>query len=161
SVQIHRGRSGECMSIAATGAPVGSRGSLRQIAEDALARRTREHSRDHILLLYISLLVDEYEKERLVLLDRSTEAATELIPIAVRLAGTDDILKPSLCGQCRVLVRIEEPSMKVIASGAGLHLHLSRTASRRGIDTIDDDLHFFDEVGAGENGGVRAVPVVV
>src|SRR5439155_10247718 len=132
-----------------------------QVAKDALPGRHGENCGNDVLLFNVALLIEENEKESLVLLDRSAQAAAELISVVERLLSADEILEPALRGKRRVSVRIKHSSMKVVTAGTGLHFHLARTASGCCIDAVDDDLHFFDKIGTREHGRICAVPIVV
>jgi hypothetical protein len=78
----------------------------------------------------VSLLIDEKEKERTVLDDRSADANSKLVPVFVVFRGAVEIIEPVACDQGGIAVRPESAPPNLIGSGAGHHLHLPGSAAR-------------------------------
>src|SRR5262249_35095980 len=145
--QIDRRNRCKSVSVSAARSAIGSRCSLGEITKDALPGSVCEDGGNHILFLDVALFINEDKKESLVLLDWTAQSPTELIPVRICFRSTNKILEPSLGGERGVPVGVKQCAMKIIAARARLDLHLGRTSSGGGIDAVDDNLDFFDEIG--------------
>src|SRR5262249_56284949 len=101
-----------------------ARRGRRQIPEDALTRFGRQHESDSLFLRDEALAVVQEEEKCLVLDDRPTETAAELIPVKVVLFGSSQILKPAVGGEFRILVGVEKRAVELVAARTGLQPHL-------------------------------------
>src|SRR5262249_53258103 len=106
-----------------------------------------------------SLAVEEKEEKGLVLLDRSTDASTELITVVVILIRALEVVVPRVRIQRRITIDPEQASVKLVCSGARGHLDLAGAASHLGIGGCNDNAHFVHEIGA-DVGGRRGARVV-
>src|SRR5262249_8019131 len=82
--------------------------------------------------------------------DRSAHTAAELIAVQEIFWGSDQILKPVIGGEFRILIGVEQGTVKFVRARTGLEPHLSRTSSHRRVHAGDIDLNLFHQVWAGE-----------
>src|SRR5262249_11442645 len=128
-------------------------------SEDTRSRFRCQRVRDELFLPEVTLPLIQEKEEGLVLLDGPSDSSAELISIGVRLCGLDEIVKELHRVQGRVVVRVEEGTMILIASGAGLQSDLSGSASHFGIDGVRRYLNFFHEIRRRVCCGECAVPI--
>src|SRR5262249_9834511 len=155
--QIYRLRRRKRISISAACTAICSSSIFGQIPKNTLTRRGGQNGRNNVLLFQVTLPVIEDEEERFVLFDWTAEAAAELVAVLITLGGPHQILKPALCVERRIFIRIEERAMKVIRSRSCLHPDLRRATPEGRVDVVGDDLNLFHQVGAREHGRIDAV----
>src|SRR5256712_14093660 len=100
------------------------------------ARRGRTARHQVILLFQEPLIIDQDEKERLVLFDRPAQTSTELVTVLIALRSARQILKIGQSCELRIVIRVKQSAVVVVASGASSHLYLCGASSKRGIDVV-------------------------
>src|SRR5262245_41349138 len=99
------------------------------VAEDPLLRQVRQNQSVLSDLPQITLIVGEDKEEHFVLDDRTADTAAKLIAVGIVLGCVLQIIEVRLRVQERIVVRIEQRSMKFIRTCARPHLDLSGAAT--------------------------------
>ena len=114
-----------------------------------------------VLLFQKSLIVDQDKKERLILFDRPTQASTELVAILIALRSARQILKIGHSRELRVVIRVKQRAVVLVAAGARPQLHLCGASPERRIDVVCRYSDFLHHVGTRVYSRIRSVGVVV
>src|SRR5262249_32446271 len=132
-----------------------------QIPENSCASLVCENGYKIVLLFQKPLIVNQYEKERLVLLDRSPQASTELVPVLVTLRSTSQFWKIGHGRELGIIIRVKQRAVVLVAAGAGALLSLCGASSKCWIDVVGRYPDFLHHIGTGVNRRIRSVGVVI
>ena len=114
-----------------------------------------------ILLFQKPLIIDQDEKERLVLFDRPAQTSAELVTVLIALRSARQILKIGQSCELRIVIRVKQSAVVFVAAGASSHLHLCGASSKRGIDVVGRYPDFLHHVGTRVDSRIRSVGVVI
>jgi hypothetical protein len=122
--------SGECVAVLARRSTAGSGRAYRQITENPLARWRSQNGCNDIGLFQKPLVVNEHKEKRLVLLDRSADAAAELVAVLIVFLCAYEILEESLGREPGIVVGVEQGTCaEPRPSDGSMLLALMRTSS--------------------------------
>src|SRR5438093_787562 len=121
---------------------ISARRTLCQITENSGASLLGENGYKIVLLFQKPLIVNKYEKERLVLFDRSTQTSTELVPVLVTLRSARQFWKIGHSRELGIVIRVKQRAVVLVAPGARSHLYLGGASSKRRIDVVGRNRYF-------------------
>ena len=118
-----------------------------RVPENSLTRQIGKHDGVGGLLRQVTLVVDQHEKESLILDNRTAQTPSVLVLVHVRFLRALLIVEPVVRIQDRVVVRHEQGPVVLVGSRPGLQPHLRGTVRRLRIGGGRHNLHLFHQVG--------------